>query len=126
MSIVDAGARGSRWDEVMRQLARWLVRHLDDPGLLLWLVKHGGQLHDDLLLEIEHRLDKLAKRERDEQRPSWRAFVPGAPNAIPGPRMRTLWRLLLTGRVKSWVRDHDLYRWCERFKRDGLTDHRAL
>jgi hypothetical protein len=37
MSVVDEGARGSRWDEVMRQLARWLIRHLDDPGLLLWL-----------------------------------------------------------------------------------------
>jgi hypothetical protein len=75
--------------------------------------------------EIEHRLDELAKREREDTAPSWRAFVPGAPNAIPGPRMRTLWRLLLTGRVKSWLRDFDLYRWCERFKRDGLTDYPA-
>lgn len=33
----------------------------------------------------------------------------------------TLWRLLLTGRVKSWLRDFDLYRWRDRFKRDGLT-----
>src|SRR5690606_12317696 len=41
--------------------------------------------------------------------------------AIPGPLMRTLWRLLLTGRVKSWLRDFDLYRWRDRFRRDGLT-----
>ena len=34
MCVVDAGARGSRWDEVMRQLARWMVRHLNDPVLL--------------------------------------------------------------------------------------------
>ena len=65
MTLVDAGARGSRWDEVMRQLARWLIRHLDDPSLLLWLVKRGGQLHDDLVWWIEHRLDELAKLERD-------------------------------------------------------------
>ena len=39
MCIADVGARGSIWDEVMRQLARWLIRHLDDPALLLWLVK---------------------------------------------------------------------------------------
>ncbi|HCL3955733.1 TPA: SIR2 family protein, partial [Pseudomonas aeruginosa] len=49
MCIVDAGACGSRWDEVMRQLARWLTRHLNNPELLLWLVKRGGQLHDDLV-----------------------------------------------------------------------------
>jgi hypothetical protein len=121
MSIVDAGARGSRWDEVMRQLARWLIRHLDDPGLLLWLVKRGGQLHDDLVWWIEHRLDELAKREREGNSAELARIREGAPNAIPGPRMRTLWRLLLTGRVKSWLRDFDLYRWCERFKRDGLT-----
>ncbi|KAF0810073.1 hypothetical protein A167_01104 [Alcanivorax sp. S71-1-4] len=121
MCIVDAGARGSRWDEVMRQLARWLIRHLDDPALLLWLVKRGGQLHDDLVWWIEHRLDELAKLERDGNTAELARIRAGTPNAIPGPLMRTLWRLLLTGRVKSWLRDFDLYRWRDRFKRDGLT-----
>ena len=121
MTLVDAGARGSRWDEVMRQLARWLIRHLDDPTLLLWLVKRGGQLHDDLVWWIEHRLDELARLERDGNKTKLTRIRENAPNAIPGPLMRTLWRLLLTGRVKSWLRDFDLYRWRERFKRDGLT-----
>jgi hypothetical protein len=121
MCIVDAGARGSRWDEVMRQLARWLIRHLNDPALLLWLVKRGGQLHDDLIWWIERRLDELAKLERDGNTAELARIREGAPNAIPGPQMRTLWRLLLTGRVKSWLRDFDLYRWRDRFKSDGLT-----
>jgi len=121
MCIVDAGARGSRWDEVMRQLARWLIRHLDDPTLLLWLVKRGGQLHDDLVWWIEHRLDELAKLERNGNTAELARIREGAPNAVPGPLMRTLWRLLLTGRVKSRLRDFDLYRWRDRFKRDGLT-----
>ncbi|HBN9625210.1 TPA: SIR2 family protein [Pseudomonas aeruginosa] len=121
MCIVDAGARGSRWDEVMRQLARWLTRHLNDPALLLWLVKHGGQLHDDLIWSIEHRLDELAKLERDGNTAELAHIREGASNAIPSPLMRTLWRLLLTGRVKSWLRDFDLYRWIDRFKRDGLS-----
>lgn len=121
MCIVDAGARGSRWDEVMRQLARWLIRHLDDPALLLWLVKHGGQLHDDLVWWIEHRLDELAKLEREGNTAELARIREGAPKAIPGPLMRTLWRLLLTGRVKSWRHDFDLYRWRDRFRRDGLT-----
>ena len=121
MCIVDAGACGSSWDEVMRQLARWLTRHLNDPELLLWLVKRGGQLHDDLVWWIEHRLDELAKLEGDNNTAALAHIREGAPNAIPSSLMRTLWRLLLTGRVKSWQRGFNLYRWSDRFKRDGLT-----
>jgi len=121
MCIVDAGARSSHWDEVMRQLARWLTRHLNDPALLLWLVKHGGQLHDDLAWLIEDRLDKLAKLERDGDNAELARIREGAPNSIPSPQMRTLWRLLLTGRVRSRLRYIHLKRWHDRFKRDGLT-----
>lgn len=120
MCIVDASARGSRWDEVMRQLARWLIRHLDDPVLLLWLVKRGGQLHDDLVWWIERRLKELAALEREDNTAELARIRASAPKAIPGPLMRTLWRLLLTGCVKSWLR-HSLYRWRDRFERDGLT-----
>lgn len=121
MCVVDAGGRGSRWDEVMRQLARWLIRHLDDSTLLLWLVKRGARLHDELIWLIEHRLDELAKLECEGNTTELARIRANAPNAIPGPLMRTLWRLLLTGRVKSWLRNSDLYRWRDRFKRDGLT-----
>jgi hypothetical protein len=121
MCVVDAGASSSRWDEVMRQLARWLVRHLDDPALLLWLVKRGGQLHDDFVWWIEHRLNELATLERDRKTEQLLQIRVNAPKAIPGSLMRTLWRLLLAGRVKSWKRDFNLYRWRDRFQRDGLT-----
>ncbi len=121
MALVDAGARSTRWDEVLRQLARWLIRHLDDPVLLLWLAKRGGQLHDELAWWIEHRLEELVKLERNGNSDALSRIRAGAPNAIPRPMMRTLWRVLLTGRVKSPVRVFDLYRWWERFVRDGLT-----
>jgi len=121
MCVVDAGARGSRWDKVMEHLASWMIRHLDDPALLLWSVKHGGQLHEHLVQLIEERLSYLAKLERDGNITKLARIREGAPNAIPGPLMRTLWRLLLTGRVKSWLRDFNLYRWRDRFRRDGLT-----
>lgn len=121
MTLVDTGTRGSRWDEVMKQLARWLVRHLDDPTLLLWLVKQGGRLHDDLVGLIERRLDELAKLKRDGNAAELESIRANAPKAIPGPLMQTLWHLLLTGRVKRWGRDFNLYHWRDRFKRDGLT-----
>jgi hypothetical protein len=121
MCLVDTGARGSGWDPVMWQLARWLIRYLDDPKLLLWLVKRGGQLHDNLVGWIEHRLDELAKLERDGNTVELARIRANAPKAIPGPPMRTLWRLLLTGRIESRLRDFDLYSWRDRFKCDGLT-----
>lgn len=121
MTVVDAGVRGSRWDDVMRQLARWLIRHLDDPKLLLWLVQQGGQLHEDLAWLIEHRLGELSELQSKGDEIKLAQIRAGAPNAIPGPSMRVLWRLLLSGRVKSWRPDRNLYHWGGRFKRDGLT-----
>ena len=121
MTLVDTGASGRRWDKVMHQLARWLVRHLDDPTLLLWLVRQGGKLQDDLVWLIERRLNKLADLERDGNAAELESIRANAPKAIPGPLMRTLWRLLLTGRVKPLEPELDLYHWYERFKRDGLS-----
>lgn len=120
MCVVDAGARRSNWDAVMGHLAEWLTRHLNDADLLVWLVKRGGQLHENFARQIEHRLDKLAQLERDGDERELRRIQENAPNAIPGKFMRVLWRLMLTGRVKSWRRN-DLYRWRDRFNRDGLT-----
>jgi hypothetical protein len=98
-----------------------VTRHLDAPILLLWLVKRGSQLHEDLVWWIEHRLDELAKLEREGNTDELTRIRESAPKAIPSPLMRTLWRLLITGRVKTWKRDFDLYRWRDRFRRDGLT-----
>lgn len=121
MCLVDTSARGSHWDETMRHLARWLIRHLDDRALLLWLVKRGGQLHDDLALRLENRLDELANLERDGNTAELACIRANAANAIPRPLMRTLWRLLLAGRVKSGRRHSDLYRWRTRVKHEGLA-----
>lgn len=57
------GAMDNQWDDVMFHLARWLVRHLDDPALILWLSRYGGQLHDRLVWLIEGRLDTFARLE---------------------------------------------------------------
>lgn len=119
MTMVDMGYRGSRWDEVMIQLARWLVRHLDDPKLILWLVKRGGQLHDQLTWFIERRLEELDKIASNHS--EIEHFRANAPNSIPRPAMRTLWRLLLNGQVKSRVIDLSLYSWRDNFQMYGLT-----
>jgi len=121
MALVSVGSSGSEWDDVMFHLARWLSRHLDDPKLVIWLAEGGAQLHYPWIYLIEDRLDLLARLGREGKTNELDEIRANAPNAIPRPLMKTLWRLLLTGRVKSPRMDLDPYRWGERLKRDGLT-----
>lgn len=121
MMLADAGPICSQWDEVMFHLACWLTRHLDDPALLLWLAKRGGQLHDRMAWLMERRLDELAELEHEGKTDELNQIRAGAPHAIPRPMMRTLWRLMLTKRVKAPLNASDLYNWLDRFKHEGLT-----
>lgn len=121
MLLAAGGFTGSQWDDVMFHMARWLVRHLDDPRLIIWIAERGGQLHDRWQWLIEHELDRLASLEREGKTSELDEIRLHAPKAIPSHWMRTLWRLLLSGRVKSPWHDTDLYRWKGRFEREGLT-----
>ncbi|HUM99183.1 MAG: hypothetical protein B7X12_00665 [Halothiobacillus sp. 20-53-49] len=121
MLLASGGITGSQWDDVMFHLARWLVRHLDDPRLVIWIAERGGQLHDRWPWLIEPALDRIASLEREGKSSELDEIRLHAPKAIPGPLMRTLWRLLLSSRVKSPWHDSDLYRWKGRLKREGLT-----
>ncbi|MEO9216824.1 MAG: anti-phage defense-associated sirtuin Dsr1 [Rhodanobacter sp.] len=121
MLLASGGDSDSRWDDVMFHLARWLTRHLDDPRLVLWIAQRGGQLRDRWPWLIEYELNRFASLERDGKAAELMEIRSQAPKAIPGPLMRTLWRLLLSGRVKSSWSAPDLYRWKDRLKREGLT-----
>jgi hypothetical protein len=121
MTLFRGGASGSQWDEVMFQIARWLTRHLNDPALVLWLVKYGARLHDGFVQLIDARLDQLTQFEHENNASELARIRADSPNAIPRPAMRVLWRLILAERVKSPSLQFDLYRWRKRFKRDGLT-----
>lgn len=121
MLLASGGIIGSQWDDVMFHLARWLVRHLDDPRLIIWIAERGGQMHDRWPWLIEHELGRFAAQERDGKTSERDEILLHAPKAIPGPLMRTLWRLLLSGRVKAPWHEPDLYRWQGRLKREGLT-----
>ncbi|MBO3276725.1 anti-phage defense-associated sirtuin Dsr1 [Pseudomonas schmalbachii] len=121
MLLASGGDAGSQWDKVMFHLARWLVRHLDDPKLVIWIAQSGGQLHDRWRWLIEHQLDRITSLEHEGKTAELDDIRSQAPKSLPGPLMRTLWRLLLSGRVKSTQRDPDLYRWHERLKREQLS-----
>jgi hypothetical protein len=121
MLLASGGTTSSKWDEVMSHLARWLVRHLGDPRLVIWIAQRGGQLHDRWTWLIEHELERFALLEQEGKTAELEEIRSQAPKAIPDPLMQTLWRLLLSGRVKSYWRAANLYRWKNRLKRNGLT-----
>ena len=121
MSLANFGVIVSDWDEVMFHLGRWLIRHLNDPKLVLWIAKQGGQLHPRFATQIHRQLMDLARLSHDNNREELDRIQSTAPNAIPSPLMRILWRLILSGRLESRALHYDLYDWVRRFKLDGLT-----
>lgn len=121
MALVSGSVTSTHWDDVMFHLARWLIRHLNDPALIIWLAQRGAQLQDRWRWLIEHELQRFASLAQEGKTTELDAIRTNAPNAIPGRRMQVLWRLLLAGRVKSYGLEADLNGWTTRLKRDGLT-----
>ncbi|MBD9382808.1 SIR2 family protein [Achromobacter sp. ACM02] len=121
MLLVSGGLTNSQWDDSMFHLARWLTRHLGDPQLILWVAQCGGQIHNRWHWLIEHELDRYGSLEQGGKLAELEEIRSHAPMAIPNILMRKLWRLLLSGRVRSAQNNSDLYRWMGVLNREGLT-----
>lgn len=121
MVLALGGTVDSQWDEVMHQMARWLVRHLDDPRLFLWVAQRGGRLHENMRRLLESQLELYALLARAGNTSQLAIIRSNSPRAIPGPTMRKLWLLLLGGQVKSLWWDTNIYGWVARLKTEGLT-----
>jgi SIR2-like domain len=121
MMLTSNGSSGSNWDKVMASLASWLMRHLNNPKLLLWLTHSGGRLQNQLVQMIEWQLDLFAKLEREGNITELANIRANSPNAIPSPPMRILWLLLINGRVQLSQKDLEFYDWKTKLERDGLT-----
>lgn len=117
------GSQGvsARLDPVMFQIARWLVRHLDDPRLAIWIARGGGRPHESFCLLIEEQLELISRLEKEGRSIEIENIRRHAPAAIPRLAMRAMWRVIVSGLVKGAGDDHHFYQWVERLKRDGLT-----
>ncbi len=91
MSLTGSAGYSGKWDDVMWHIARWLIRHMNDPTLVLWLAERGGQLHP--------HLDALVRKELTAS--------PSSASAL----MKKLWRLLLADHIRSRSSLTDLYQW---------------
>ncbi|MGJ5621387.1 anti-phage defense-associated sirtuin Dsr1 [Sulfitobacter sp. MF3-043] len=93
------GLNSRRLDDVMKHLARWLARHVDNPELFHWITDLGANLLPQFEWELKQKLDKDP----------------------PSPALQILWALLFSGRIKNRTPHHNLYSWGERLKIQGLT-----
>jgi hypothetical protein len=91
MSLSGSAGYSGKWDSVMWHIASWLIRHMNDPTLVLWLADRGGQLHP--------HLDALVRKELS------------ASSSSVSPLMRKLWRLLLANYIRSRSSFTDIYQW---------------
>ncbi len=120
MALASPDSSG-RLDRVMHSLGIWLTRHLNDPKLVLWIAEHGGRVHYQFGQLIERKIAQIEDLEEDDSHQELSSALRAAPNSIPSHFMRTLWRLLLKGRLKSRGDRDSLFRWSDRFSRNGLT-----
>jgi hypothetical protein len=96
-----------RWDNITSSIAHWLLRHLGNVDLLLYFDKSpplAPQLRyllSERLADIDKHLAARDQKWIDDQRQI-------SPNAIPGAKLRSYWRLLLK---KSSPLDDSVQRW---------------
>ncbi|MFO8991832.1 anti-phage defense-associated sirtuin Dsr1 [Legionella pneumophila serogroup 1] len=121
MCLVENSSGCKNLDDIMRNLAPWLTRHLNDPKLLLWFSNQGSQLNYFLVRLIENELEYYKSLECVEKKEELATILRYSKNAIPSPQMRKYWQLLLTGKIDSSQNKFELYQWVTQFKQDGLT-----
>ena len=129
MSITATTHQPGKFDKVMRQMALWLARHLNDPKLILWLINQGPFIHPEFRKIIENqieKLDALSKSNDNEKIEELARIKKYAPNAIPNQAMKIIWRLLLDRQVKFHNEEISIFRWIEQFKIDGMTTSTRL
>ena len=116
------GFPGSQLSEkIVGQLTRWLIRHLNEPKLVLWIAGTGRQINSKFRWRIKRRIDCLAQLENEGKHYELSEIRRFSPNALPTPFMRILWKLILSGRLKTIGETFPLLSWSDSFKFDGLT-----
>jgi hypothetical protein len=121
MALVAFGHQRGEWDPVMGWLAEWLLHHLDDPRLVLWIAQSGNHMHPRWLGLLGDKLRYLASLERNDNVAQLEAIRQQAPKAIPGPLMRVLWRLVINGRLYAQGSDDELERWLFQLEEERLN-----
>jgi hypothetical protein len=108
-------------DRVMNQLCNWLVRHLNNPNLIIWVSEGGGILHPEFRRLIIGQLDYIADLKNRGQDKELGKILLNSPDGIPDEAMTTLWELALSGKLCIPVESYSIIQTCHHIKKYGLS-----
>ncbi|WP_210478352.1 anti-phage defense-associated sirtuin Dsr1 [Pantoea ananatis] len=122
MSVLSESPMGNDWDDIMCHLADWLLRYLNDTRLLIAVANSYGCLHNQLKNRILLKLSAYAKCTTLGNTEELNKIKKDSPEAIPGYLMKTLWELVICGRVKpKGAVNIYLYQWMARLTHGGIS-----
>jgi len=114
-----------RWKQhpkIQVRIHQWLIRHLDNPELALFLARRPDWKTTNLVLQINEQLKKIHKWETEDKTAELNALCSSSPAGNPRPAMRTFWRLFLADRIaRSNDISFELNTWTDQVRRDVLT-----
>ncbi len=108
------------FDGVMFELARWLLHHLGNPDLIIWIAEHGGRLHPVLKRLIDQHLRSLASQKKNHPE-AYEAAISESPLQVPGELLQPFWDLLLEDMAQARGHEDNFYVWLQAFKAHGLN-----
>ena len=117
MRLVFNNSPYCKLDIIMIYLAKWLLRHLNNSDLILWIVEQGGVLHPYFARLIQDHIitiNKLDKKRREE-------LLEKSPDAIPSDDMRKLWFLILGNHLKNNYTSNNIYEWKYIYENQGIN-----
>ena len=111
----------TKWDKIMFSLGKWLTCHLNNPDLVLFVLKRGGRLHPQLHWFINHEIEEQRKSKAQGNNAYFNELKTKGPDAVIGEDMMLIWELLLAGYCGQSGHDISLYSWISKYKYSPLT-----
>ncbi len=111
----------TKWDKVMSSLGRWLTYHLNNPDLVLFILKRGGRLHNQLRWLINREIEDQRKYRFEGNNTYFDELKTKSSDAVICKDMLLVWDLVLAGYCVQSGHDVSLYSWLDKYKYSSLT-----
>ncbi|MEZ8307398.1 anti-phage defense-associated sirtuin Dsr1 [Vibrio splendidus] len=110
-----------QWDRVMENMSRWLINHLNNPELVLFLLKSGGTISSQFAREIEKTIEIQTLRRTQNDYAYFEYLEQKSPNAVLSSEMITVWNLALAGYCSRLGFQYSFYSWIDKYKYSGMN-----
>ncbi|MFA7108558.1 MAG: SIR2 family protein, partial [Sphaerochaetaceae bacterium] len=87
MSIVNSELVSNKCDKIMNWIFQWLLRHLNNPNLIIWVNQNGGNINYNFKEMIIRRLNEISKLEKENCKTELQKIKDNSPDGIPDEAM---------------------------------------